>query len=130
MAIINLKQYPSAAQIPASFFLKPILEEEVIKQLHNLKASKSSCAYHIPHKIIKLSTVTIAPILTKLFNDSIRQGVFPDVLKIAHVVPIHKSGSKHKFSNYRPISILSSFSKIFEKCLYNQISSYLTKKNY
>ena len=121
-------QYPSAAQIPASFFLKPILEEEVIKQLRNLKASKSSGAYHIPNKIIKLSTVIIAPILTKLFNDSIRQGVFPDVLKIAQVVLIHKSGSKHKFSNYRPISILSSFSKIFEKCLYNQISSYLTKK--
>ena len=69
-------QYPAAAQIPASFFLKPILEEEVIKQLRNLKASKSSGAYHIPNKIIKLSTVIIAPILTKLFNDSIRQG-FP-----------------------------------------------------
>ena len=55
-------QYPSAAQIPASFFLKPILEEEVIKQLRNLKASKSSGAYHIPNKIIKLSTVIIAPI--------------------------------------------------------------------
>ena len=121
-------QYPSAAQIPASFFLKPILEEEVIKQLRNLKASKSPGAYHIPNKIIKLSIVIIAPILTKLFNDSIRQGVFPDVLKIAQVVPFHKSGSKHKFSNYRPISILSSFSKIFEKCLHNQISSYLTKK--
>ena len=102
--------------------------EEVIKQLSNLKASKSAGAYHIPNKIIKLSIVIIAAILTKLFNDSIRQRVFPNVLKTAQVAPIHKSGSKHKFSNYRPISILSSFSKIFEKCLYNQISSYLTKK--
>ena len=71
-----------------------------------------------------------APILTKLFNDSIRQGVYPDLLNSAQVVPIHKSGSKHKFSNYRPIFILSSFSKIFEKYLYKQISSNLTKKNY
>ena len=100
----------------------------MIKQLCNLKASKSSGAYHIPNKIIKLSTVIIAPILTKLFNDSIRQGVYPDVVKIAQVLPIHKSGSKHTFSSYRPISVLSSFSKIFEKCLDKQISSYLTKK--
>ena len=49
-----------------------MLEEEVIKQLRNLKVFKSSGAYHIPNKIIKLSTVIIAPILTTLFNDSIR----------------------------------------------------------
>ena len=104
-------QYPTAPQISSSFFLKPILEE-VIKQLRNLKASKSSGACFIPNKIIKLSTVIIAPILTKLFNDFIREGIYPDVSKIAQVVPIHKSGSKHKFSNYRPISILSPFSKI------------------
>ena len=121
-------QYPTAPQIPASLFLKLILEDEVIKQLRNLKISKNSSAYHILNKIIKLSTVIIAPILTKSFNNSIRQGVYPDVLKIAQVVSIHKSGSIHKFSNYRPVSILSSFSKIFEKCLYKQISSYLTKK--
>ena len=66
-------QYPTAAQIPASLFLKPILEEEVLKQLRNLKESKSSDAYHIPNKIIKLSTVIIAAILTKMFNTSIRQ---------------------------------------------------------
>ena len=76
-------QYPTAPRIPASLFLKTILEEEVIKQLRNLKASKSSGAYHISNKIIKLSTVIIAPILTKFLNDSIRQGVYPDVLKIA-----------------------------------------------
>ena len=82
------------------------------------KASKSAGAYHIPNKIIKLSTVIIAPILTKLFNDSIRQGVYPDVFKIAQAVPIHKSGSNHKFSTYKPISILPPFLKIFEKCLF------------
>ena len=68
-----------------------------MKQLRNLKASKSSGAYHISNKIIKHSTVIIAPILTKLFSDFIRQGVFADVLKIAQVVPVHKLGSTHKF---------------------------------
>ena len=100
----------------------------MIKQPRNLKASKSSGAYHISNKIIKLSNVIIASILTKLLNDSFRQGVYPNVLKIALVIPIHKSGSKNQFSNYRPVSILSSFSKIFKKCVYKQISSCLTKK--
>ena len=98
--------------------------------MRNLKASKSSGAYHIPDKIIKLSIVIIVPILTKLFNDFIRQGVFPDVLKIAQVVPIHKSESKHKFSNYRPISILSSFSKIFSKIFKNILRTVSDEKNY
>ena len=56
--------------------------------------------YHIPNRIIKLSMVIIAPILTKLFYDSIRQDVYPDILKIAQVVLIHKSGFKHNFSNF------------------------------
>ena len=123
-------QYPTAPQIPAFFFFKTHIRRKGDKATAQLKSTKSSGAYHIPNKIIKLCTVIISPILTKLFNDSIRQGVFPDVLKIAQVVPIHKSGSKYKFSNYRPISIISSISKIFQKCLFNQLSSYLTKKNY
>ena len=82
--------------------------------MNNLKASKSSGAYHISNKVIKLSTVITGRTLTKLFNGSIGQGVYPDVLRIDQVVSIHKSGSKHKFSNCRPVSILSSFSKIFE----------------
>ena len=125
----NISATIQIPQISSSFFLKPILEQDVIYKLRNLKDSKSSGVNHIPNKIIKLCNSIIAPILTKLYNNSIKQGIFPDILKVAQIVPIFKSGSKHKICNYRPISILPSFTKIFEKCLYEQISSYLTEKS-
>ena len=53
--------------------------------------------------------------------------IFPDILKIANVTPLHKKESKLNFLNYRPISLLSVFSKIYEKLIYTRIYSYLVK---
>ena len=56
-------------------------------------------------------------------------GYFPDTLKIANVVPIYKAGDKTSISNYRPISVLNSLSKIFEKILAERLTNYLMAKN-
>jgi len=56
-------------------------------------------------------------------------GVFPDRLKYAVVKPLFKKGDKNNISNYRPISLLSSFSKVFEKAMYNQLQEHLNKFN-
>ena len=56
-------------------------------------------------------------------------GVFPSELKLAKVIPIFKSGDSTKMSNYRPISILSFFSKIFEKLMYNIVNNFLYKND-
>ena len=56
-------------------------------------------------------------------------GIFPDKLKIAKVIPIHKTGSTENVNNYRPISVLPIFSKIFEKCLYNRLLNFLNQCN-
>ena len=72
----------------------------------------------------------IAPLLAKLYNQCIIEGTFPSILKIAQVVPIFKNGPKEKCCNYKPISLLSPFSKIFEKCIYEQLYSYLIKSIY
>ena len=53
--------------------------------------------------------------LTQLINLSFKMGIFPNILKIAKVTPLHKKECKLNFQNYRPISLLSVFSKIFEK---------------
>src|SRR5206468_11387603 len=53
----------------------------------------------------------------------------PDQLKIAKICPIHKEGSESDIINYRPISVLTSFSKIFEKITYNRLLSYINKNN-
>ena len=50
-------------------------------------------------------------------------GVFPDIQKLAFVIPVHKNGSKEICNNYRPISLLSPFAKISENCLYNQLNN-------
>jgi len=51
--------------------------------------------------------------------------VFPDILKSAEIVPFFEKGEKNRCSNYRLISILSPFSKIFEKCIYKQLHKFL-----
>ena len=66
--------------------------------------------------------------LTKLYNYCIEKGTFPDVLKIAEVKPIYKKGPKDICENYRPISLLSPFSTIFEKCIQHRLTQYLEKK--
>ena len=63
--------------------------------------------------------------LTHLINKSIDQGIFPDDLKIAKVFPVYKSDDKNNISNYRPISVLSSFSKVFEKVMYNHVIDFI-----
>ena len=60
-----------------------------------------------------------------IFNSSLRKGVFPDIWKVAKVTPIFKSGSRSEANNYRPISVVSVFSRILEKIFHNQIYEYL-----
>ena len=67
--------------------------------------------------------------MSKIFNASLSIGYFPDLLKIARVIPIFKSGNSKIISNYRPISIFPYISKIIERIMYNRLSNYLTKYN-
>ena len=73
----------------------------------------------------KLSNDYVIP-LTHCINMSIVQGDFPDTLKIAKVIPIYKGDDEQMVQNYRPISILPFFSKIYEKIIYNHIINFLT----
>ena len=92
-----------------------------------LNSNKCDDAYDIPVTIIKLCKVLIAPILEELFNGCILKGIHPTVLKTATVIPIYQDGDKSSPSNYRPISLLPHFSKIFEKILQINLTKFLTK---
>ena len=81
--------------------------------------------YNYSVAVLKHISDLIAPALTKLLNLSLLQGIFPDSLKIAAVTPLFKSGDKTDVCNYRPISVLSTFSKIFEKVVAYQVNHYL-----
>ena len=74
-----------------------------------------------------MSALIIALVLTRLYNSCISTGTYPRILKVGQIVPIHKGDGKDQCCNYRPISLLSSFGKIFKKCLHEKIYSYLNK---
>ena len=62
-----------------------------------------------------------------IFNKSLEEGNFSNLLKIAKVIPIYEGGNNDNLVNYRPISLLSIFDKIFEKIVYNRLQSFITK---
>ena len=78
---------------------------------------------------LKASAKVISPILAKIFNQCIQSGIYPEELKLAEIIPIYKSGSKTVPKNYRPISLLSPFTKIFENYLYNELINFFNKHN-
>ena len=79
--------------------------------------------------LLKKVSDLIARPLTHILNLSLRDGVFPDSLKVSRTCPIFKSGSKSDVNNYRPISCLPIVSKIFEKAVYSQLSNFLNINN-
>ena len=110
-----------------SVFLNPTNTDEIIKITKNIKASNSSGIDNISTKLLKMIMNEIAPILSHIFNRSLLSGIVPSQLKIAKVNPIFKSGDKQMFSNYRPISILPSISKILENIMYTRLFDFVTK---
>ena len=75
--------------------------------------------------LIKNSFDLISEPLTQLINLSLTTGVFPDKLKVAKVIPIYKAENREHFSNYRPISLLTNFSKIFERVMYKRLITFV-----
>ena len=98
---------------------------EVLSQLKKLKRKKASGPDHLPPNLIKDSANIIAKPIAYVINLSLRSGLFPDEWKIARVVPLHKSGTRDNFENYRPISALPVISKIVEKIVHKKLVNYL-----
>ena len=110
-----------------TFCLFPTDPLEIISVASNLPNKTSYGHDNIPTDIGKLSVQCIASALCIIINSSFSTGIFPDALKIARVCPIYKSGDKATVSNYRPISVLPCFSKIFETLVYKRLENYLVR---
>ena len=100
--------------IQKSIYFEPVSENEVEGIISMFNPNKAQGIDSISIRLIKLAKVILSPYLTRMMNNFITTGQYPDVLKIARVTSIYKKGSKTKLSNYRPISILTPFNKIFE----------------
>ena len=113
------------APAPQSILLHSINAKEIKDTIKSLKNSNSSGHDNFSSKFVKLSAPILIPALEKLFNLSLKTGIYPDNLKIAKVIPIFKKGDPASVNNYRPISILSTINKIFEKILYARLMKYI-----
>ena len=107
------------------FILKEATEQEIIHVCSTLKPGAALGFDSIPFTLIKETINLISNHITHIFNLSLTSGIVPLELKIARVVPLFKADDKSSFSNYRPISVLPSFSKILEKLVYNRLIDYL-----
>ena len=99
--------------------------QELEEICHGFQAGKAPEYDNIPMYLIKNSFDLISEPLMQLINLSLTTGVFPDKLKIAKVIPIYKAENRENFSNYRPISLLSNFSKIFERVMYKRLITFV-----
>ena len=110
---------------PNSFYLTPTTPEEVNNIINKMKPKTSFGHDDIAPKLAKATHLSISKPLAHITNLSFQTGIFPSDLKKAKVIPIYKCKDKSNFCNYRPISLLPTFSKIIERLVYNRLYKYI-----
>ena len=110
---------------PNSFFLAPVTPREIEIIINSFNKNKSTGPYNIPIFLLKTLSLYISIPLASLVNSSFETGIFPEKLKLGKVNPLHKKESTEVPSNYRPISVLSVFSKIIEKLMHKRLYNFL-----
>jgi bisphosphoglycerate-dependent phosphoglycerate mutase len=125
---------PAPARLPETtrmhdniIFLTPLTTSELYNIILDTCNKHSAGFDEVPGDVIKRAALYICEPLTQIINESLSQGRFPTALKKAVVIPIHKKGDKEIIDNYRPISLLSGFSKIFERAMSIRLLSFLRK---
>jgi hypothetical protein len=133
----NLKYDPTATENLNTVYnrpfgqidLAPVTAQEIKKIIRSLKRTTSSGYDEVPPRVLKQSLLFIISPLTYLCNKSLTSDIFSSWLKYSQVIPIFKKGNKFEISNYRPISLLTSFSKIFEKIIYKRLANHASTHN-
>ena len=111
--------------VTTALAFNPCLESEVNDIIKNFGSGKSSGPNSIPTNLLKEFSPFFTIPITLIVNKSLTEGTFPSLLKYANVCPIFKKNDKTKCANYRPISLLSNVSKIFERVVYNRVEHFL-----
>lgn len=132
------KYFHSVFTIPTTDPLPPLLSysnnlisldhisvDDIMLSIKTLKPSLSCGPDLVPAMIIKDCSTPFSSALFHIFNLSIKTCTFPSLWKLARITPIHKSGDVSDISNYRPIAVLSNFSKVLESIIYKAIYPYI-----
>lgn len=116
--------------IPAdSFQIHEVTTDFVLEEILKLNSNKSTGLDNIPARFLKDAAEVVQFPLTHIINLSIRNEIFPDAMKAAKVKPLYKKKSRLEVGNYRPVSVLSVPSKIYEKAVFMQLNDYPTDNN-
>ena len=110
----------------STFHFTYVDDDHIKTVISKLNPQKSAGADNISLILLKLSSEALSKPLTAIINQSLKNGIFPNKLKIAKVKPIFKKDDQHDFNNYRPISLLPSISKVFERVVHTQLFQYFT----
>ena len=112
-----------------SFSFYEVYEETVLKNLLSLKTNKVIGLDNISARLLECGMHAICPLIAKLLNLSIRTSSFPEIWKCSKVAALFKPGDRTNASNYPPVSILLTISKILEKVLHSQLYDFLFSNN-
>lgn len=120
--------YLKEINVTECIFMNPVDKKEIEKIILNMKNSSPGLD-EIHTSIVKQTFHHYLSVLVHIINLSLSQGVFPLELKKAKVIPLFKSGNSDIVNNYRPISILPCFSKVFERVIYDRLMKFIEEKH-
>lgn len=113
----------------SNFTLNTVTEQDIVRYVSSLRGGSAPGHDGFSAKALKENIHILTTPLQHIINLSILSGIFPDNFKMAKVVPLHKSNTVTDKSNFRPISLLSVFSKILERIVKDQLTDYLDNNN-
>ena len=113
-------------RVNSSIYMSPTSVDEIHEIIQNFKNDKAS---DISIFVLKKYSGFISGKLSRFINNFMNDGCFPEILKIGKITPIYEKDDPQKLGNYRPISVLPIFSKIFEKVIYSRLYSFLSSMN-
>ena len=129
-AMVRYRNHPSNVAIKkfcnskSHFSFKNVQKEKILKELNNLNINKATQNTDIPTKIIKENSDIFGDFIFSDLNCCINTSSYPSLLKRADITPAHKKDSKSEKNNYRPVSILSNISKVYERSMFKQMSEF------
>ena len=122
-------EYMRGCHVNQTLFLAPVTDIEVLCIIDGLKNKKSKGVDGLSTNFIKSIKNGLALPLSILINHSMSDGMFPDMMKVSKTIALYKKSDKTLPENYRPIALLSSFSKLFEKAFCHRLISFLNEYN-
>ncbi len=112
---------------PSTMYFVPTEPYEICNIIKSFKTKKSTGDDGISMQLLKQLCKPCSVPIAIIVNMSLEQGIVPDAMKLAKVIPIYKAKSREEFNNYRPISLLSNVSKVLEKVVHKRLYSYLIR---